>query len=109
MRVWSLFCLLYPQWPHTEPRDPEAIDIMTTAYFDSGHSIREMLRATFNADFFKSEASRFTRTKSPAEMVVGTLRLAGGLEIPSSDTYAAAAACGVMGQALLAPPSVEGW
>ena len=98
-----------PQWPHTEPRDPEAIDVMTTAYFDSGHSIKEMLRATFNADFFKSEASRFTRTKSPAEMVVGTLRLAGGLSIPSSDTYAAAAACGVMGQALLSPPSVEGW
>ena len=98
-----------PQWPHTPPRDPEAIDIMTTAYFDSGHSIKEMLRATFNADFFKSEASRFARIKSPAEVVMGTLRLAGGLEIPSSDTYAAAGACGVMGQGLLSPPSVEGW
>ena len=98
-----------PQWPHTPPRDPEAIDLLTTAYFDSGHSIKHMLMTMFNADFFKSEASQFARIKSPAEMVVGTLRLAGGLDIPSSDTYAAAGACSVMGQALLSPPSVEGW
>jgi hypothetical protein len=42
-------------------------------------------------------------------MVVGTLRLAGGLEVPSSDAYTAAATCANMGQALLNPPSVEGW
>ena len=98
-----------PQWPHTPPRDPEAIDIMTRAYFDSGYSIKEMLRAVFTSEFFKSEASRFARIKSPAEMVVGTLRLAGGLGLPSGDTYAAASACAVMGQGLMAPPSVEGW
>ena len=48
--------------------------------------------------------------KSPAELVVGTLRLVGGAEIPRPDygrdvalqpTY--------MGQDLLNPPSVEGW
>ena len=98
-----------PQWPHTLPRDPEAIDVMTAAYFDSGYSIEAMLRAMFNSDFFKSEASHFARTKSPAEMVIGAMRLAGGLEIPSSETYAAAGACGGMGQGLLVPPSVEGW
>ena len=98
-----------PQWPHMPPRDPAAIEFMTKAYFESGYSIKEMLRATFTSDFFKSEASRFARIKSPAEMVVGTMRLAGGLEIPSGDTYAAASACANMGQALMAPPSVEGW
>ena len=98
-----------PQWPHTPPRDPEAIDLMTRTYFDSGYSVKEMLRTTFTSDFFKSEASRFARIKSPAEMVVGTMRLAGGLELPSTDTYAAASACANMGQPLLAPPSVEGW
>ena len=51
----------------------------------------------------------FGRIKSPAEMVVGTLRLAGGLELPSMETYAAAGVCSQMGQALYAPPSVEGW
>ena len=98
-----------PQWPHTPPRDPEAIDALVQAYFDSGYSIKAMLRALFTSDFFKAEASQFARIKSPAEMVIGTLRLAGGIELPSQDTYAAAAACSNMGQGLLAPPSVEGW
>jgi hypothetical protein len=42
-------------------------------------------------------------------MVVGTMRLAGGVELPSEDTYAATATCANMGQTLMAPPSVEGW
>lgn len=98
-----------PQWPHTPPRNPEAIEIMAKAYFDSGYSIKEMLRAMFNSESFKSEESQFARIKSPAEMVVGTMRLAGGLELPSSDTYAGASTSSIMGQSLLNPPSVEGW
>ena len=98
-----------PQWPHTEPRDPQAIDLMCQAYFDSEYDISAMLRAMFNADFFKSEAARFARIKSPVEMVVGTLRMAGGLELPSTDTYAAVGVCAAMGQFPMNPPSVEGW
>ncbi len=98
-----------PQWPHFEPKDPEAIEIMAQAYFDSGYDMTAMLRAMFNSDFFKDEASRFARIKSPAEMVVGTLRIAGPISLPSTDTYAAAGACAAMGQGLLNPPSVEGW
>ncbi len=98
-----------PQWPHMPPKEPEAIQLMVDAYFESDYSITEMLRALFQSDFFKSESARYARIKSPAEMVVGTLRLAGGLEVPSSDAYTAAATCANMGQALLNPPSVEGW
>ena len=98
-----------PQWPHFEPLDPEAIDVMAQAYFDSGYDISAMLRAMFNSDAFKAESARFARIKSPAEMVVGTLRLAGPIDLPSTDTYAAAGACAAMGQGLLNPPSVEGW
>ena len=98
-----------PQWPHFAPKDPDAIEIMSRAYFESDCDISAMLRAMFNADFFKAEAARFARIKSPAEMVVGTMRLAGPIELPSTDTYAAAGACAAMGQSLLAPPSVEGW
>ncbi len=98
-----------PQWPHFEPKDPEAIEMMAQAYFDSGYDMTAMLRAMFNSDFFKTEASRFARIKSPAEMVVGTLRIAGPISLPSTDTYAAAGACAAMGQGLLNPPSVEGW
>ncbi len=98
-----------PQWPHTPPRDAEAVEMMTDAYLRSDYSIKEMLRTLFNSDFFKSETARFARIKSPAEMVVGTMRLAGGVELPSEDTYAATATCANMGQTLMAPPSVEGW
>ena len=98
-----------PQWPHTAPRDPQAIDLMCQAYFASDYAISAMLRVLFNADFFKSAASRFARIKSPVEMVVGTLRMAGGLELPSTDTYAAVGACAAMGQSPMNPPSVEGW
>ena len=98
-----------PQWPHVEPRDPDAIQAMVDTYFESGYSITEMLRTLFKSEFFKDESARFARIKSPAEMVVGSLRLAGGLEVPSQEAYAAAATCANMGQALLNPPSVEGW
>ena len=98
-----------PQWPHESPRDPAAIDLMCKAYFDSGHSIKEMLRVMFTSEFFKDESARYARIKSPAEMVVGTMRLAGPVELPSSDIFAADDACANMGQALMRPPSVEGW
>ena len=95
-----------PQWPHESPRDPAAIDLMCKAYFDSGHSIKEMLRVMFTSEFFKHESARYARIKRPAEMVVGSMRLAGPVELTSSDIFAA---CANMGQALMRPPSVEGW
>ena len=98
-----------PQWPHMSPKDPSAIDLMAEAYFDSGYTVKEMLKVLFNSDFFKSKSSHSARIKSPVEMVVGTMRLAGGLQLPSDDTYAAANACVNMGQGLTTPPSVEGW
>ena len=98
-----------PQWSLEPPRDPEAIAILSKAYFDSGYSIKAILETLFKSDFFKSESVRFSRIKSPAEMVIGTMRLAGPIELPSEDTYFARAACASMGQALMSPPSVEGW
>jgi hypothetical protein len=42
-------------------------------------------------------------------MVAGTLKLAGGVEMPSMDLYTASKVCSYMGQELFNPPSVEGW
>jgi len=61
----------------------------------------------FNSDFFK--AARFSKIKSPAELVVGTLRLAGGEKFPSPGIGTLVMNSGYMGQELLNPPSVEGW
>ncbi|HIK99349.1 MAG TPA: DUF1800 domain-containing protein, partial [Dehalococcoidia bacterium] len=98
-----------PQWPFEGPKDPEAIQLMVDAYFANDYSIGAMLRAMFESDIFKSESKRFARIKSPAEVVVGTLRLAGDFDWPTDDVYKATAACNYMGQQLLGPTSVEGW
>ena len=96
-----------PAWSVTPPRDPEAMDTLVEAFVTSGYDIRTTLRALFNSDFFKE--ARFQRMKSPAEVVIGTLRLAGGSEFPAPGIGNLARQTGYMGQELLNPPSVEGW
>ena len=96
-----------PQWPYTPPRHPEAVAHLADVYFESDHNIGEMLRACFNSDYFKD--AQFERVKCPAELVVGTLRQSGAITRPADTAMEAAKVAGFMGQALLAPPSVEGW
>ena len=96
-----------PAWPTVPPRDAAAIDTLLQALVDSGYEIHAVLRVLFNADFFKH--ARFTKVKSPAEMVVGTVRLTGGHRFPALDDIELALEAGYMGQQLLDPPSVEGW
>ena len=96
-------------WPHTEPRDPEAIEALSDTYFSSGHNVAEMLRVLFKSDFFKSEAIRNEKVKSPSELVAGVLRLTGEFRKLSPKLQRDANLLGVMGQTLVNPPSVEGW
>ena len=98
-----------PQWPFTPPRDPAAIDALSEAYFTSGYDLRSMLRVLFTSDFFRSEDCRFAKVKSPAEVVVGVLRLTGEFTEPHPQVQAMAGEMSVMGQTLVNPPSVEGW
>ena len=98
-----------PQWPHTSPRDPNAIETLANAYMENDHEIRSVLRVLFNSDFFKSDEARFARVKCPAELVAGTLRLSGSITRPSHDIMELATNLTYMGQDLLKPPSVEGW
>ena len=98
-----------PAWQHTPPADPEAIKILEDEYFRSGYDIRSVLRMLFNSDFFKSDAARFAKVKSPAEVVVDTLHLLGDFKFPRRGIFDTALSCRYMGQDLLNPPSVEGW
>ena len=61
----------------------------------------------FNSDWFKN--ARFQHVKSPAEVVVSTLRFVGGYEIPKPGYGELSMNTAYMGQDLLNPPSVEGW
>ena len=97
-----------PAWQTTPPRDPVAINILGDAFVSSGYDIRSTLRVLFNSDFFKE--ARFTRVKSPVEVVVGTVNLVGDFKLyPDLRLRDLAAESINMGQAILNPPSVEGW
>ncbi len=96
-----------PAWSVTPPVDPEAVELLADTLVESGYDIRSTLRVLFNSDFFKN--ARFARLKSPAEVVVGTLRLVGGAEFPAPGIGDLSRQPGYMGQDLLNPPSVEGW
>ena len=98
-----------PQWPYVPPRDPQAIEALTDAYFASGYDIRSMLRVLFNSDFFKSEECWYEKVKSPAELVVGVLRLTGEFDRPRFEITERRNQATFMGQQLNNPPSVEGW
>ena len=96
-----------PAWSVTPPRDPEAIETLAKIFTESRYDITAILRVLFNSDFFKN--ARFSRIKSPAEVVVGTLRQVGGFEFPAPGIGEMSRQTGYMGQDLLNPPSVEGW
>ena len=97
-----------PAWKDTAPRDVEAIQTLEKAIIDNDYEMRPVYRTLFNSEFFKE--ARFQKVKSPAEVVIGTVRLTGDhqgeikrgmFEIMQECTY--------MGQDLMNPPSVEGW
>ena len=96
-----------PAWMTTPPQDPKAIETIATAFRESQYDMRSTLRVIFNSDFFKN--ARFAKIKSPAEVVVSLLRLAGGFEFPAPGIGQLAKQPTYMGQELLNPPSVEGW
>jgi uncharacterized protein (DUF1800 family) len=96
-----------PSWNITPPRDPEAIATLMQAYFDSHYDMRAILRVLFLSDFFKE--ARFAKVKSPAELVISTVRLVGNFAAPRPGFQDLAAECAYQGQELLNPPSVESW
>ena len=96
-----------PAWSDTPPRDPHAIEVLSNAFVESEYEMSSVLRVLFNSDFFKE--ARHDRVRSPAEVVVGTMRLVGGAEFPIPGYGELARQPSYMGQDLLNPPSVEGW
>jgi len=96
-----------PAWSVTPPKDPKAIETLAKTFTKFNYDIRSVLRVLFLSDFFKD--ARFTKIKSPAEVVVGTLRLVGQDKLPPPGIGDLSKQTGYMGQELLNPPSVEGW
>ena len=96
-----------PAWSIEAPRDPAAVDALCKVFRESKGDMVPVLRTMFTSDFFKQ--ARYRHLKSPAEAVVGTLRLVGGYELPKPGYGELSMQPSYMGQDLLNPPSVEGW
>ena len=96
-----------PAWKDTPPRDMEAIRTLEKTFIENGYEMLPVLRTLFKSDFFKN--ARFTKVKSPTEVVVGTLRLVKDHTEVKPGLAEMTLQCVFMGQDLLNPPSVEGW
>jgi uncharacterized protein (DUF1800 family) len=99
---------LYLFFVADEP-DEEAVEQLVAVYHASQYDVRAMLRTLFLSDFFRSEQAYYARVKSPAEYVVGIMRLVEDHTTPKPGFDQVSLECRYMGQDLLNPPSVEGW
>jgi uncharacterized protein (DUF1800 family) len=94
--------------------DKATIDKFADVYMNSNHSIKDLLRAIFVSDEFFSDQARFALVKSPAELVVGAIRMVGAKYNPGENTRGntsntPAQIAAFLGQELLNPPDVSGW
>ncbi|MCL0029075.1 DUF1800 domain-containing protein [Dehalococcoidia bacterium] len=96
-----------PAWNVQEPRDPEAVQLLSETLVENDFEIKPVLRTLFNSDFFKE--ATYQKVKSPVEVVVSTLRSTGDLTGPDPRLEALSNYPGYMGQNIMDPPSVEGW
>ena len=107
-----------PSWETVPPKDPQAIEELSTAYMESGGDMKVVLKTLFSSEFFK-ESSRRPKVKSPTELIVGVIRQTGEFSKPKPGIHEFAVTTlngsaiegplAVMGQRLMNPPTVEGW
>jgi uncharacterized protein (DUF1800 family) len=100
-------------YPLTESAaDKATIEKFAAVYLNRNHSIRELVRAIFNSEEFFSSRASFALIKSPAELIVGSIRMLGADYYPGSTTngdYYLYSQFKRMGFDLLNPFDVSGW
>ena len=97
---------LYTEFIHSQPYQDE-IDDLVTIWNESGHDIKEMVRAILTSDAFYSEEAYRAKVRSPIELMVGTVR---GLELDLDiDVRLLQGMVEPMGQIPFEPPNVAGW
>lgn len=89
---------------HDDP-DKAFVERVAQAYETNNYSLRCMLEAIFSDKSFLTDRTYHAKIKSPAELVVGSLKV---LQIENLDNDLPQM-MGAMGQDLFQPPSVKGW
>lgn len=96
-KLWRYFAVPDPT--------PKMLSRTTKAYFDSGYSIREVVRTILTSDEMYSDEAYRWRIKSPVEFVLGFLRSLGIVTAAARATTHTRA----MNQVLYDPPGPQGW
>lgn len=92
--------------------DKNTIERFADVYFQSDHSIKQLMRAIFVSDEFFSDRARFALVKSPAELVAGAIRMLSARYDPGSvkdGDFELYNQFKRMGFDLLNPFDVSGW
>lgn len=95
-------------WREFVSPQPDAAEVarIAAAFRSSGYSIRVVLQELLRSRHFWAPENRAALIKSPADLVVGTMRQLG---IEVSDPLPFVFLMRALGQDLLSPPNVKGW
>jgi uncharacterized protein (DUF1800 family) len=96
-KLWEFFAYLGPE--------ESLVEDLAAIFRRSNWEIKPLLRTIFLSEAFYSERSIRTQIKSPAQLVVGAIRMTGA----SVPEQALVRSMDLMGQVLLYPPNVGGW
>jgi uncharacterized protein (DUF1800 family) len=88
--------------PDPDPQQTQAL----AAQFHRDYEIAPLMAALLKTPQFRAAANAGTLTKSPVDLVAGTLRTFG---VTLDDGRFPALVCARLGQALFNPPNVKGW
>ncbi len=105
---WFLAGKLHGFFVSDQP-DETATQIIAEDLRRTGGDARSALRTIFMSEFFRSEKVRYSKVKSPAEVVAGVAHMAGAFRTPQWNIVNLALDASFMGQEILNPPTVEGW
>ena len=86
--------------------DPQQVQKWATQFRKNHYELKPLMKTMLLSSAFRDPANRHLLIKSPAEYLVGTLRM---LNLPVPKGRGMALASRRLGQDLLNPPNVKGW
>lgn len=86
--------------------DPSEVRRLAQVFRASNYELRPLLQGLLTSTAFRQTKNRGTLVKSPAELIVGTLRV---FPLPALEPRQLVHAARFLGQDLFDPPNVKGW
>jgi uncharacterized protein (DUF1800 family) len=97
-KLWREFVSLTP--------DTREVKRLAATFRNAGYEVKPLLRELFLSAAFRDPANRAALIKSPADLVIGTVRVLG---LPVPEKTGIGRMMQQLGQNLFNPPNVKGW